>query len=179
MSSNPRTSPKSGQGSTDITSSGRAHQLNSEWVLYYHDPEDNDWTIGSYTRVGVFRTIEQFWGVVNKLPKHSFHLGMFFIMRESIRPMWEDSLNCHGGCWSYKININDVFTLWINLSVHLVSEMITEDPYLINGISISPKKGFCIVKIWNRDHTKNDSKYICSDIPLDHTQSLYTPFKEK
>ena len=135
--------------------------------------------LDSYTRVGVFRTIEQFWGVFNILPKHSFHLGMFFVMRDNVRPMWEDSHNRHGGCWSYKIGINDVFPLWVDLAVHLVSERITEDPYLINGISISPKKGFCIVKIWNRDHTKNDVTYISPDISLDHSQSMYTPFKEK
>ena len=148
-------------------------------MLYYHDPEDTRWSIDSYTVIGTCSTVEEFWDVYNQLPQHSFYLGMFFLMRGDILPTWEDSQNRRGGCWSYKISTAEVFPLWVDLSVYLVSETITRDPFLINGISISPKKGFCIVKIWNRDRTKKDTSYISSKISLDHTQSLYTAFVAK
>lgn len=158
---------------------GTSHPLHSKWTLYYHDPEDTRWSIDSYSRIGVFRTIEEFWHVYNQLPQHSFYLGMFFLMRGDILPTWEDEHNKGGGCWSYKISTAEVFSLWRDLSVYLVAETLSTEPFLMNGLSISPKKGFAIVKLWNRDRTKKDTSFITSQVDLDHTQSLYTAFMAK
>ena len=76
--------------------------------------------------------------------------GMFFMMRDSTKPIWEDDQNCMGGCWSYKVDKKDVYRVWIELSAKIIAEDTVDDEHwdLINGISISPKKTFSIIKIW-------------------------------
>lgn len=170
---------------TNIVSDGDLqtshHPLTSSWTLFYHDPEDPNWSDGSYVKVCEIRSIEEFWSLYQLLPKHTFHLGMFFLMRDTIFPTWEDPQNRNGGCWSYKVPIADVFSAWESLSVYLVSENLTPSDFkLINGISISPKKGFCIIKIWNNNSCKNNHTLLSSHIQkLNHSESLYTVFKDK
>ena len=35
----------------------------------------------------------------------------------------------------------------------------------INGMTVSPKKGFCILKIWNSDKNKSEKSLIKNNIP--------------
>ena len=75
-------------------------------------------------------------------------------MKEDIKPMWEDEKNKLGGCFSYKVSNKHIEKTWCNLSYCLVGDDLCEDAKvknLINGITISPKKNFCIVKIWFSD----------------------------
>ena len=76
---------------------------------------------------------------------------MLFLMREGIHPTWEDIKNKDGGCFSYKISNKTVINSWKQMSYSLVGETITNEVNLmkdINGITISPKKNFCIIKVW-------------------------------
>jgi hypothetical protein len=89
--------------------------------------------------------------LLETIPEEMTTNCMLFIMRDGIKPMWEDPKNKKGGCFSYKINNKNVSSVWKNLSYSLVGESLTEDVNVrpaINGITISPKKNFCIVKIW-------------------------------
>ena len=64
----------------------------------------------------------------------------------------------------------------------LVGETLCTERLMLNGIYVSPKRGFCIVKLWNRD-SKYDSIDILniSDIKYleDNGPALYTPFNTK
>ena len=154
--------------------------LNTSWTFYYHDPENSKWSIDSYIKIQSFNTIDDFWSIYSKLPSRSFHLGMFFLMRNNILPTWEDPANMNGGCWSYKISILDVYQLWLDLSIYTVSEHLSKKNQYITGISISPKKGFCIVKIWNSNSSHCENSQLTKNIKcLEHDKSLYTPFKNK
>ena len=45
---------------------------------------------------------------------------------------------------------------------------------MINGISISPKRNFCIIKIWNNDHKKCDKSLLCQDVEnLSFSECMY------
>jgi len=164
-----------------VTPSLAINRLATKWSLYYHDPEDSNWTANSYITIyDQIDSIEQFWEVYHLLPKGTFHLGMFFLMRESILPTWEDPANSNGGCWSYKVPIADVFEVWESLSAYLVSEQLAPTiDRLLTGISISPKKGFCVIKIWNNDSTLNNVSLLQDIAKLNHGESIYTVFKDK
>ena len=57
---------------------------------------------------------------------------------------------------------------WFELMIYTISEQILKnsiDFADINGISISPKKSFCIIKIWNNDSSLNKNSYLKEDIP--------------
>ena len=132
------------QGSTD-------HALSDKWTLWAHLPHDTDWTLKSYKKIFDFETVEQAITLTETLPEKLIKNCMLFIMRDGIQPTWEDERNASGGCFSYKINNKHVKESWSALTYRLAGETITNDPSLskiINGITISPKKNFCIIKIW-------------------------------
>ena len=150
-------------------STQETHPTNSEWVVWYHDHQDKNWTLTSYKKLYEFNTIEGFWDLYkewnNYLP--NIYDGMFFLMKKvdgkPIYPLWEDNQNKNGGFWSFKISKELAESIWFELSICLISEALCRDQSnlsIINGISISPKKNFCIIKIWNNDKLKCDTAII-------------------
>lgn len=133
--------------STNLTS----HPLYDKWVLWAHLPHDTDWSIRSYKRISVVNSIEQMLSLYSILPDKLIKNCMLFLMRDGIDPMWEHPDNRDGGCFSYKVGNKSVAQVWRNLSYILVGETLTNNHKMgkiINGITISPKRSFCIVKVW-------------------------------
>ena len=127
------------------------HPLIFKWVLWGHLPHDTDWSLKSYIKLYDFNTVEQTVSVTEILPPKLVMNCMLFLMREGITPIWEDVRNRNGGCFSYKVSNKDVQDCWRQLTYVLVGNSISSNKALlpvVNGITISPKKNFCIVKIW-------------------------------
>ncbi len=77
-----------------------------------------------------------------------------FLMKEDIKPMWEDDKNKEGGCFSFKVSNKDIEQVWKEVYFHVVGSCITKKQkydHHINGITLSPKKKFCILKVWMKD----------------------------
>ena len=144
-------------------------KLNDTWILWYHDPNDVNWEIKSYKQVATITSIKDFWNTYEFLENSIIENSMFFIMRNGINPLWEDPQNVDGGCWSFKIQKGNIKKYWSELSIYLLGESITKKEKLINGLSISPKKTFCIIKIWNRDKNNSNKDQLNKkmDIPFD------------
>ena len=132
----------------------KLHYLKNRWSLWTHSSNNNDWSIDSYEYVTTFESIESILTLYENLPENIIKYSMLFIMKEGIKPIWEDKQNINGGCFSYKINNKVVTKIWKELSYALMGETLS-DYDIINGITISPKKNFCIIKIWisNCDNT--------------------------
>ena len=131
-------------------------KLNNNWVFWFHDPTDNNWDITSYKKIYEMETIHDFWSLYNRIDSNIVENSMIFLMRKNIEPLWEHKDNMNGGSWSLKISKNDIKKNWDRISIALLGENISLDKSnIINGISISPKKNFCIIKIWNRDKKYN------------------------
>lgn len=142
------------------------HKLSETWVLWYHRVNDNNWTEDSYTRLCEINTVEDFWKVMNTIEVYSS--GMFFLMRGSIFPRWEDINNIGGGYWSFRISKNESDEAWENVLVALIGNTLTKDindMELVNGVSISPKINNCIIKVWNNDYNKCNVNMLNSEIP--------------
>jgi hypothetical protein len=129
--------------------------LNDVWCLYFHDPYDMNWEHSSYKFITTISSIEDFIHVFK-----SFHdlwsRGMFFIMREHITPRWEDDNNKNGGCFSFKINKEELIDKLFEISSLLIGETLGKNDIIsnnINGISISPKKNYHIIRIWIKSNT--------------------------
>ena len=70
-------------------------------------------------------------------------------MKDNVFPNWEDPENRNGGCLSFKISSDKIINEWNHLLFCFLNDMIlSKDNHFINGISISPKKEFNIIKIW-------------------------------
>lgn len=127
--------------------------LNDLWTVYFHDPNDISWTTSSYIRIGDISTIEDFWGHAKAWKDH-VHQGMFFVMRDGIFPCWDDSNNIDGGCLSIKVLKESMQQFWQECCAKMVGESLLKPEYRqqfwdhVNGISTSPKRHFCIIKIW-------------------------------
>lgn len=96
-------------------------------------------------------TVEKVIALVENIPESIVKHCMLFVMRDGITPMWEDPNNRTGGAFSFKVANRQVPFVWKDLLYSLCGEtLIMNDIYTssINGITISPKKNFCIIKIW-------------------------------
>ena len=137
---------------TELVSS--FHRLSDKWTFWAHLPHDTDWTINSYKSLLTVSTIEEMIAILDCLPATLVNNCMLFMMRDGVMPLWEDKNNCDGGCFSYKINNNHVKQVWDELCCLVVGSTISKDKKFVSnitGITISPKKSFCIMKIWMQD----------------------------
>jgi hypothetical protein len=134
------------------------------WNYYYHLPNDKNWNVDSYKIImSNIRTLEELIGMNELMTDNIIKNCMLFVMRVGVTPMWEDVQNRQGGCFSYKVTNKSVTQVWRKLMYLLCGYTLTIDPThmdLVNGITISPKRGFCIVKIWMRDCSLQDPAVI-------------------
>lgn len=143
------------------------HPLHDKWVLWAHLPHDTDWSLKSYIKITELDTLEKVISLNNSVPGQMIKNCMLFLMRKDITPTWEDPKNQNGGCFSFKIMNKKIVSVWKNLSYVLTGETISNDPKFlesINGITISPKKSFCILKIWMKDLDYQNPRAITTEI---------------
>ena len=129
--------------------------LSNKWILWFHDPLDNNWKLNSYNKISSISTINDFWNTYTFLNNKIVENSMLFLMKNNIDPLWEHTENIKGGSWSIKLQKGNLYDIWTNISIYLINEQISNET--INGISISPKKNFCIIKIWTKQNN-NDIK---------------------
>lgn len=153
------------------------HKLQERWTLYTHLPHDTDWSIDSYREILTFTNVEEAISLYESIPETLVKNCMLFLMKNDIKPVWEDVSNKKGGCFSYKINNNNVYNAWKNLSYSLMGRTASMNQDIqehINGASISPKRNFCIIKIWMNDNTYTNPKNI---IPIPSLECNSVLFK--
>ena len=144
------------------------NSLNTSWTYWFHKYNDDKWDLGSYTQLYKFKSIEEFSGIHCILKPLHIQNGMFFLMRDDIEPMWESEDNIDGGCFSFKVYKQEIPETWKILSTKLVNESIlknNDNHRLINGMSISPKKTYSIIKLWLKGDSIKDIKEL-NDIPI-------------
>lgn len=143
------------------------HKLSDKWTLWAHLPHDTDWSINSYKKIFTTSTVEETIAIVETLPQILVQNCMLFMMREGIKPTWEDEKNRNGGCFSYKVSNKSVYEVWKDLSYVVVGNTLSNQLLFVNkvtGITISPKKNFCIIKIWMSDCSNQNPSVITSDL---------------
>ena len=128
------------------------HNLIGKWNLYYHLPHDKNWDLSSYKTIMTgIDSVEKVIAMNETVPEHIIKYCMLFAMRDGITPMWEDPQNRNGGCFSFKVINKQVYGVWKSLFYAMCGETLFTNKAnhdLVNGITISPKKNFCIIKIW-------------------------------
>ena len=139
-------------------------KLNGKWNLYYHLPHDKNWDLSSYKIImGEIDSAEKLIAINEGMSETTVKHCMLFVMRKGITPMWEDPKNRNGGCFSFKVTNKQVPSVWKTLFYSLCGESLCVDKKhnsLLNGITISPKKNFCIIKIWLENCTVHDPNII-------------------
>jgi len=158
--------------------------LQNAWSLFYHLPHDKKWDLPSYKIImDDIDTTEKLIAINETMPEDIVKTCMLFMMRKNIPPLWEDPKNKNGGCFSYKISNKQVYLVWRHLVYILAGETLFKnnsgENIMANGISISPKKNFCIIKIWFPDCLQQNPNVVF-DIPnLQKEGCLFTAFETK
>jgi hypothetical protein len=129
------------------------HNLEDKWVVWSHYSHDINWSLSSYAPVMTVTCVEELVQLMNTIPEKIMTSSMLFFMREGVTPMWEDTRNRSGGCFSYKVGVEDVKRCWSNSCYAAAGETLGNETFSskVTGVSVSPKKGFCVLKIWMTD----------------------------
>jgi hypothetical protein len=135
--------------------------LPQKWTLWYHDPNNNDYSLGSYIKIVTFDDVAEFWSTVEAISAEAWNSGMFFLMRDGIRPLWDAPENDKGGAWSKKVDASETHAVFVDCMVHLLANKILKDKNeTVVGVTLSPKGQFHIVKIWNTVTSISDRAFL-------------------
>lgn len=132
--------------------------IDDKWMMYIHLPHDNNWNVSSYKNIYSVNNIQDCFSLFHSIPNTFIHKSMMFFMRKHIKPVWEDEHNRNGGSFSFKITaLNDmspeeiVATTFKQLCYAIITNTLSPNKDFINainGITISPKRHFYILKLW-------------------------------
>jgi hypothetical protein len=131
------------------------------WCLWFDRYIGRGFTAHEYAdaikEVFVVKTIQEFWRWYNNLPgaaeldpSCTYHL-----MKNGIRPLWEDPGNVRGGNLTAKISCKDANEVWLRLCLLAISGQL--DHFLakcgdqICGVSIGMRKTDAAIYLWNAD----------------------------
>lgn len=147
----------------------KKHELDTAWTMWAHLPHDTNWSEESYKKIIDITHAEDIISLYETISDKLIKNCMLFIMRSGIKPTWEDPKNKDGGSFSFKINNKIVVPIWKKLTYYLLGENISNNSNFrnnVNGVTISPKKNFCIIKIWLKICNINTNTDINSEIGL-------------
>ena len=151
------------------------------WTLYFHSPDETKWTLNTFISLGAMKTWRDFWMMMDGLQIEHLSNGMFFMMRDPSPPLWESHHHIRGGCYSFRCQSTDAPDIYVNHIIAVMLDHLTDPANQINGLSISPKRGFNIIKAWNNNaatfHKPSDLNTTFSTIR--EGDNIYTPFFQK
>jgi hypothetical protein len=139
--------------------------FHSTWNVWYHHNKSS-WKISDYKTIFAIENINDYWDFHNNLKfLNGINSQHYFLMRDDIKPTWEDERNKTGGCWSIKLSIEKSSDLWIKLSSYIVGETLVKNHLSINGLSICTKNPTTsVIKIWNNNYKENSIQILPNDI---------------
>jgi hypothetical protein len=152
------------------------------WTLYFHEPEDKSWTPESYKRIQSVSSWEDLGAVLSEMGPSRILNGMVFCMSGDISPLWENKSNIRGGSYCLKVSRKISMELYQLYLAAAACGVATVDPSnSIVGVTMSPKKGFCIIKLWNANakafNKPSDIAMLHPDVKVE--EILYRPHTEQ
>ena len=143
-------------------------KLSYTWILWYHDPQNDDYTINGYIKICDINTTQQFWTIIDNISKEQWECGMFFFMKKGYPPIYEAEENKNGGSWSKKItNTEIIYETFIHLMVRCISnEMLIQRKETLVGVTLSHRDDGSIIRVYNSTTELKDPKvYLNKNIP--------------
>jgi len=162
--------------------------LNTPWTLWINRFVSNlskEEFESNLRKIYTISTVKTFWNVFNHMPspnhikpQYSYHL-----MRNNIRPVWEDPSHTFGGMWKLRCPKKYTDTVWQELLLACVGEQFLDDinpDDEILGLSVSIRKNDDLIQVWNlNSEMAADSnvvrkiKELCPDVQFE--TSFYKP----
>jgi hypothetical protein len=143
---------------------GKNKFLNSRWTIWVHRNDCADWTVNGYQYLWTIDSLSSFWRFFNNFQKMNKEDNQYFIMRDKIKPIYEDNHNRKGGRCSLKLDCYDKHNdtdygceVMEVLCMLIMNETLIPENSEINGISYSIKNKSILIKLWTKDFN-NDIK---------------------
>lgn len=156
-------------------------KLSTKWTIWLHSTSNSSWEESDYEKVDKqIETIADLLHFYNSFDEFNFTDNHVFVMRNGIKPTWEDPVNRNGGICSLKTDLYnkhspelasaEVFKYMLLRLCGETTHSELDKANTINGLSISPKvysntrRITCIVKVWNSDGDSDLSTQMHSEI---------------
>lgn len=152
------------------------------WTVYFHEPEDKTWTLDSYKRVHSVSSWESLGAILRELGPHRITNGMLFTMKGDTSPLWENKANIRGGSYCLKVSRKTAAEIYQRYLAAAAAGIATTKPEnAIVGVTMSPKKGFCIIKLWNASAKafNNPSDIVILHEEIKTEEILYRPHTDQ
>ncbi|CAJ0584030.1 unnamed protein product, partial [Mesorhabditis spiculigera] len=136
---------------------GEKHALQNRWALWYLKADRNRCWEDCLKQLAVFETVEDFWSLYSNIqPCSALDWGSdYYLFKENIRPMWEDSSNVRGGRWLVVVEKRKRQQLldhyWMELMMAMVGEQFEDSGELICGAVVNVRQKGDKVSLWTRD----------------------------
>jgi hypothetical protein len=125
------------------------------WTIWYHSPKETKWMPSTYQQVGTVRTWTEYWTLMDAIGDNTLLNAFFFVMRDPATPLWENKLNIRGGGYSLRIGRKDAADIFHKYIIGAMTGCVAMDPAnKLMGVTISPKRGFNVINVWNEDFAK-------------------------
>lgn len=145
-----------------VTSTEIQHGLQDSWTLWYDDPahsanvKNAEWE-ENLKLICEFKTIEEFWGMLNILKKPSEipNGANYSLFKTGIKPMWEEPVNKEGGKWTYtcsKARRAELDNCWLHTSLALIGNRFGNNSN-ISGAVVSSRKGGDRIALWTKSYS--------------------------
>ena len=122
--------------------------LDKKLDLWFHGVNNTKWDISSYKKIMSVDNLVDLTNILKSVEYKIFPNAMFFLMIEGVDPIWEHPKNKDGGTWSFKIEDSRIQEIWYKINILFITNNIFKEDMPIFGISVAPKKGYYILKIW-------------------------------
>ncbi len=101
--------------------------LQDDWRYFIHLHDNKDWSIKSYLKILHMDNVTQAILLNDEIHYDLIKKSMMFLMKGNILPLWEDSHNKDGGCFSFKVNNKDVEHVWKRVYYSLLGCSLTKN----------------------------------------------------
>ena len=149
------------------------------WTLYFHSPGEKRWSIDTFHKLGSVENWQDYWSLVKALEDSKWTRGMFFWMRGAVPPLWENFQNIKGGSYSICIGETDSIDVFHRYTIACMFGYATISEDIVQGITISPKKGFHVIKLWNKEAARFNKAGGLALLDKRVADVRYTPHVEK
>lgn len=139
---------------------GKDYVFTSKWNIWVHESNSADWSFDSYKIIYSIYDIETFWKFFSNIRKLDIVKYQYFIIREGSGPYWEHETNRNGGTCSIRVTIDKCIEVIEQIAILVINESFTSNYKDINGITISTKLNWGLIKIWNKDSEDDTSLLI-------------------
>lgn len=134
---------------------GSSYRFNSCWNVWVHEISSNNWELESYKKIFTISNMQTFWFFFNNFEKLDYRRYDFYIMKNNIKPRWEDTANINGGVCSMRLPCTNFIDLWIIICIYIIAEKVVSYNNDITGIIFNLRNCWTLFKIWNADYDNN------------------------